>query len=383
MPKFSRQPKRSAGKPVSASMGPGADCPPRGPTGGDGSTNDTAERAARHIARDERRSEHDPPVNSADLGDIAARLPRARRERGSPSAALRPPPAYSAAGRPPTTAPRAPRDFSSTATPPDLARRARQSPIVSPRRLAPLRSIRPARRATSDSTFVPIPAAAAAARGARRSSSTALPSSTVLEPPTRSATSVSWAPTWWRMAPPTRGVTCTQITHCATQETCTSANDSQCATCDRVPSRPYAGGADVCQPCTSIDGCTSPLTCTTKQQLAVHQLHGRPLPAPGRRSSDCRHVSLCTPVSFCTSAVTCNTAINSQCAPRARSGSTLTTLVRDRLFELPGRHALHRRRSVLRRHDATVHTCQDGYYLQDGPPTRAINVPPSTTAPRR
>jgi cysteine-rich repeat protein len=54
---------------------------------------------------------------------------------------------------------------------------------------------------------------------------------------------------------------CTDIDHCAVQETCTTALDSDCASCD-VGYFGSAGGSFVCAECTPVPDCATQVICT-------------------------------------------------------------------------------------------------------------------------
>src|SRR5262249_52941846 len=102
---------------------------------------------------------------------------------------------------------------------------------------------------------------------------------------------------------------CTPIDHCLSAVTCTTPEDSQCASCAPGYYLSENGTADQCVPCTPVIGCTTPLTCTTASNSLCNAC------APGRFlttgvPSSC---PACTPVAGCISPLTCTTPSNSQC----------------------------------------------------------------------
>merc|ERR1711916_326162 len=56
---------------------------------------------------------------------------------------------------------------------------------------------------------------------------------------------------------------CTDVTNCDVTETCTSASNSQCATCADGTYADDSGDATVCTACTDVTNCDVAETCTS------------------------------------------------------------------------------------------------------------------------
>lgn len=92
--------------------------------------------------------------------------------------------------------------------------------------------------------------------------------------------------------------------------TCTDATDSLCTGCASGYYQDSTVAPPVCEPCTSVSGCVSPVTCTTATNSQCTQC------AEGTwKSGSVPSVCMpCSPIPFCTTAISCTNAGNSTCA---------------------------------------------------------------------
>ncbi len=137
---------------------------------------------------------------------------------------------------------------------------------------------------------------------------------------------------------------CTAIDDCDVPLTCTSASTSRCTTCATEHFRIVGGDAapDQCEPCSPVPGCESALTCTTASNSTCSACaDGFFLNAPHTSCVPCTAVVGCVDLDApnCVSATTsqCNTCASGryldesapadtcpECAPVAHCSSTIT-----------------------------------------------------------
>jgi hypothetical protein len=103
-----------------------------------------------------------------------------------------------------------------------------------------------------------------------------------------------------------RCVACTLVASCASPITCTNASNSQCTDCGVgfYLEDNFSEVEDRCVPCTDIPNCLTARAVHEPERLAVLQLHGRLPPAARQLACD-----LCTPVVGCSTPIFCTTRV--------------------------------------------------------------------------